>query len=583
VTIETAVAIPGVTVVNDSGMADNDLAPELKRLERQLSSWVGQVRAAAQASSMFDRGSFAISDDPYDRMRAARLAVDADYVVGAVADMTESLAYQGSKVESKNSDEADIFNQIWADLNGDELLRNWHREEFTYSQVIIGMWWGKKSYTVRGYHPPAELPLTANTDPMTGQVSYEEPRDPETNRPMKPKKGVKKKKKYDVVVPIAVTFLNPLKIVPVGTSIFGADQLAWHATREEIGTYQRVINGEITDPVMTKFFAARYVPNVLELSQLGMLRGVDPFRLILLDENNVFRHTRTKAQYERFPDVRLRTVFPLLDLKQQLLEADRVALVGAANYILLVRKGTKDDPGTQAEIDNLNQNMRVLAKLPVIVSDHRLEILIIVPPQEHVLDQTKYDAIDHRIYDAAIGSLSTRNATRADTTLTSARSVGRMLESQRLMIKRTIERRIFKAIVDHPANAGKFEEEPNLSFVPGRIQLDTEQQIVQALMTLRTQKEISRETILEYFGLDQEVEAQRREYEEDSGLDAIFQTSIPFNSPGNLPPGGQPPPSSQMNGAQGGRPPGGGTTPQSPAKQNKPKSAAGNPTTRAGS
>jgi hypothetical protein len=70
--------------------------------------------------------------------------------------------------------------------------------------------------------------------------------------------------------------------------------------------------------------------------------------------------------------VRLKSVFPLLDLKQQLMEADRVTLVGAANFILLVRQGTKEEPATQEEIDNLKENFKVVAKLPVVVGDHRL-------------------------------------------------------------------------------------------------------------------------------------------------------------------------------------------------------------------
>mgnify|MGYP001796527314 CR=1 FL=1 len=91
------------------------------------------------------------------------------------------------------------------------------------------------------------------------------------------------------------------------------------------------------------------------------------------------RHTRTKPDYARCPDIRLKKVFKLLDLKQKLIEADRVTLIGAANYILLVRKGSKEDPSYPEQTANLKENLHYVAKLPVIISDHRLVIDIITP------------------------------------------------------------------------------------------------------------------------------------------------------------------------------------------------------------
>ena len=68
--------------------------------------------------------------------------------------------------------------------------------------------------------------------------------------------------------------------------------------------------------------------------------------------------------------------------------------------------------------------------------------------------------------------------------------------------------------------------------------------------------EISRETILEQFGLDQSTEALRMEHEEEV-YDDIFKTQIPFAAPGigqTTTDTGDP----KANGAQGGRPVGGG-------------------------
>ena len=128
---------------------------------------------------------------------------------------------------------------------------------------------------------------------------------------------------------------------------------------------------------MSRFYTGQYVvrdqDDLLELTRLK----VDVNRLLMLDERYVKRHSLTHADYDRFPDIRLKSIFRLLDLKQQLMEADRVTLIGAANYILLVKKGDKDDPAYPEEITNLKANYKTPPKLPVIFSDHRLSVEII--------------------------------------------------------------------------------------------------------------------------------------------------------------------------------------------------------------
>ena len=96
-------------------------------------------------------------------------------------------------------------------------------------------------------------------------------------------------------------------------------------------------------------------------------------------------------------------------------------------------------------------------------------------------------------------------------------------------------------------------------------------------MGLRTQREMSRETILEYFGLDQATEAQRMEIEEKK-YDDIFKTVVPFSAnpqqDGN-PNGAEPP---NVSGSRGGRPAGGGSSPNNSTKP-KPQTENGNPST----
>lgn len=576
--IEVQTTEQGTQWMNATGLPDQMVSAEVDRIGRELSSWVEttRARAAHQKSSLFDRTAYEAPDNPYVQMAVARRAVTNDDVVSGVADVTESLAFQGIQWESEEADEADVFNQISRDINLDQVVRTWWRELYTYSQAVMGVWWGHKEYTVRGHAPPKEEPLVKIPgDPLMGtRDTFEEPRDPETNRPLKPKRGPKRKRKFKVWTPTAITFLDPTKVVPIGSGMFGEDRLAWHATREEFDAFTRVLDGVRFDPIMERFFLGPYRPTRDEADNLNSM-GIDPNRLIELNPDNVFRHTITMPDYRRHPDIRLKSTFALLDLKAQLMEADRVQLVGAANYILLIKKGEKDDPGTPQEMRNLRDNFKVIAKLPVIVSDHRLNIEIITPDQNWVLEAAKYDTLDRRILNRCFGSLTiSSSGQRNESTLTVARGVARLLESRRLMMKRVLEKELARAIVEHPENKDQFEDEPNVAFVPRNVQLDSDSQVVQAVMNLRQQKELSRESILEYFGFDQAVEAERRIFEEESGLDAIFGTSVPFDSPLNQMGGGAPP-----FGA-GGRPPGGGQPPQSVQGSVKPRTSTNAPSTK---
>ena len=421
------------------------------------------------------------------------------------------------------------------------------REDFTYSQCVCAFWWDSGAFVVRG----------------------------ETE------KGNKKKRKVKVWYPRAITLLDPCKVVPVGLLAFGQERLAWRATREESVAYQAISRGELQDELMERFYAGQYIPRDGDEQQQLTALKIDVSQLLLLDDRFVARHTTTKPDYERFPDVRLKSVFRLLDMKQQLMESDRVALIGAANYILLVKKGDKDDPASPEEISNLKENYQTLAKLPVIFSDHRLNIEIITPKTDFVLAPDKYEVLDNRIAARLLNTLNSagRQGQRADTSLTMSRPVARAMEGRRHMIRRFLEKQIAKAVVEHPKNAGVFEEGmPSLAYTPPNIQMDSDVGMIQALMQARTTGDLSRESFLDYFGFDQEVEAMRVTLE-DQKYDEIFQTRVPFDSPSNndarggaKKPGsdtGTAPANQAPTGRAGGRPTGGGKPKQSPSGATK--------------
>lgn len=540
--------------VNATGLPDEVLAEGSREVAAALQKWASNGRSTS--AGLLDRAGYSTPAGWFAQLETARRAVASDDVVSGVLDVTEGLMFQGAKWESEDPDDADVFNQMSADLDLDGFLRCAYRELFTASQVVVASVWGSVEYTVRGRNPAPDPAMVKTTDPVTGLVSMRVPIDSATGRPKRAGKGVRRKKKYPLFAPRALTVLDSARVVPIGGStIWGPRAHAWIGTASEGSLIDQMAAGGDIDATLAQLTLGRYRPSPEEAAQLVAL-GVDVKNLLLLNPDRVWIHRLPGEGYEPFPTLRLRSVFRLLDLKHQLMEADRTNLVGASNYLLLVKKGTKEDPAFPEEIANLRENFSVVARLPVIFSDHRLEIEIITPKQDYVLQAEKYDTIDRRLLGRCLGSLglSTSNA-QATANPVVSRMIARVLESRRHMLKRALEHHIARTVVEHPVNSNLFGGEPNLAFTPRTVQIDSDAQITQSVMALRAQKELSRESALEYFGFDQEIEAQRREHEEESGLDRTFGTQVPFSSPA-LNSGGTPPP--QITGPMGGRPTGGG-------------------------
>ena len=565
---------------NHSGLDDTVVRqdPGFQKTIKELSRWADNLRSAQQRGSMFDRAAFTPPNNIYDEMRSARIAVEHDDIVSGAADITESFAFQGMKWESTNPDDADIFNQWSAEIDMDSVLRRIWREDFTISQVVVAVTWGWREYTVRGKGPGGE-----DDQPTPGQPVVQPVSDPAAEAPPKKKPGRKRRKKYRVWVPTRLTVLDATKVVPVAFSPVADEKLAWCASEAEIGHWKDVNEGRVVDLAMESFFIGHYKPDRPEEERLRKM-GIPTDRLLLMNPEMVWRHTLTKPDYAAWPVVRMKSIFGLLDMKRQLLNADRAALIGAANYILLVKKGTDDRPGTQEEVNYLKENYNFIAKMPVIISDHRLSIEIIAPKVDLTLVSEKYDVLDTRLLMRLLGTLSLgARGQRNETNITLSHAVARMMENRRHMIRRAIERNIARRIVEHPRNqkpngAKVIEDEPNLVFLPRHVTLGFDAALIQAMVGLRTQREISRETILEQFGLDQSTEALRMEHEEEF-YDDIFKTQIPFAANGINQPGQGDTGDPKANGAQGGRPLGGGE----PSKDTtKPQGKTANGNTKRG-
>lgn len=524
-----------VEVVNGSGLSRAELDPHLRELGRQLQSWTNDQRGrTSKGSSMLSRDKYVAPDNPFTAMATARTAVEQDDIVGSAVDVLEGLMFDEVSWESSDKDAEDLMNWVSGLVNLDGYLRTVHREMFTYSQSVTAARWARRTFKLR----------------------------------TKPNAKARRRQEITLMVPVELTTLDPQKVVPVGESVFGYSMLAWNATAGEADLWAGRTETFYYDPIMVELFDAHYTPSRDEEAELSEL-GVNTKSLILLRRDRVWRHTATKSSFDRFPALRMRQIFPHLDQKQHLMEADRVALVGSANYILLVKKGDKDSPALQPEIDNLKENFTSIAKLPVVISDHRLNIEIITPKTDHTLKPERYDLLDRRIIAKLFGSLDVLEAGQSDAGgQRTTQMIRSYLQTQRRMLRREVEKRLVQAIWEHPENREALEpygeeKRPSLVFSPRQIRLDNDSTIVQAMLQLRQSREISRQSLHQYFGFDQQVEADRVRTEAEL-YDDIFKTIVPHGSPeGNVAGGDATTETDATAGARGGRPAGGGQGPQS--------------------
>lgn len=516
----------------------------LMPVRRALSQWAEDVKASGRRNrSIFARDKFVTPNKIFEQMAMAEEAMDDD-VVGSVYDISEAMAFKKMTMESDDPDQANVWNQIAADLDLDSFLRVMWRELFKNSNYFGVIWWGTKTYKVKGQtmervEPP---PPPSTQDPNT-------PIPPRPPRQM-PKMGRPRRKEFTINVPIGVGVLDPTRVVPVGLDLFGNYRLAWIADREDFEKWTSQDNESVqrSDDLVSQLFVGPYRPSEKEKRKLAN-EGIPTETLMELNRENVWWGHLTKATYERWARVRMKSIFPLLDMKHQLREMDRAFLLGGINFIVLVRKGTEQHPVTkQSEITMVAEQMRAQAKSSVIVSDHRLEIDIITPDIEHILSDDKWATLDERIRARLWGTIAPPATTgNRENQVTLAKVVALGLENRRHMLKRDIERYIVGQV--KARNPGEFDEDASLEYAPRRIDLMFDPQVVTLFQELRDRGDLSRETTLDEFGFDQDLEAQRRKYEYESGLDDIFgPVNVPFDSPNKISPGG--------SGRQGGRPPG---------------------------
>lgn len=522
-----------------------DGRPIRDEIATAMNSWINQMTTPSIAGgSLFFRNRYTMTENIYDQMLQASDAVEYDEILGSVCDATEALAFTEVTFEMVDQDEEDIWNQIANEIRLTTRMREMWREVFKVSQVYVAIDWQQKVYKVR----TKQIPMgDLESDTPQAQFGAEDLHPSGVPNPG-PKKRARRKQ-YAVTVPGNLTIIDPTKVLPVGQLVFGQERFAYLATREEHDAFTAVFNDAAEDPLVKKMFDGPYNPNVQELSYLTQAHRGPTNRVYmwLFKKDVLFRHSLSKAQYERFAAIRLKSALPLLDMKAHLRASDRAALIGATNFIIVLKRGSDKYPARPGEVEQLREQARVVARMPILVGDHRLSVEIVTPATENVLDYNRYNLLDERLIMRALHTFrfGGKHAGQSDTASTTDDQIARGIESRRNDLADTLEDKLVRLTVRK--NEGVLNEAPEIAYHPKRVVVSYDSKIMQLVMQVRNGGDISRETLLEEFGYSQDVEYVRRKREK--GVDDVFQSSVPFSSPQSNP---------FATGTAGGRPIGGG-------------------------
>lgn len=521
----------GAVVINETTVPSEEVFSALRNHNPEVAAlvrWGSSIQRPSRNVGIFDRDRFVTPQNIFQQFRVAMDAAENDDVVSGVVESTEALAFNSITMTVEDEDQEDIWNQIMEDVDIESRIREMWSETFKLSQFYCGVVWGTKDYKVKK-------------------------KTQKGNKPRKEFKGLR--------VPIGITVLDPMKVVPIGNTLFGSSKLVYLAQEDEAPHFDAVLaEFNSSDQVVSQLIKSKYVADRTELQWLREVTGsqmIQEENLYLLNPDNVFRHTATKPGYMRFATVRMKSVFELLDLKHQLRQMDRAYLIGGTNFIILVKKGSDEYPAHQDEVNAMATQVQGSARVPVIVSDHRLDIEIITPDIDMTLKPERYNTLDARITARLYQMFMTGNyaaGASGDDSIKLARVVTKGMESRRDMIYNSIAKNILKPIYEQN---DELTDEVVMDFHPQRIALDFDNNIAVFLQDLRDRGDLSRDTMLSEVGLSQKAEALKREREK-TNFDKIFKpVNVPIpgvipGGPGAAQPGGMNPADQKGAGRRGG-------------------------------
>ncbi len=338
------------------------------------------------------------------------------------------------------------------------------------------------------------------------------------------------------MVPRAISLLDPLRVIPVGSFLFNQEKLVYIAEVEEAKEISEKMDelNKARDPVVDQMFIGRYEPGPMKLQEIRKLTGQLDLRaeqLFYLNPENCWRVTATRPAYDKFATVRLASIFELLDLKHILRAMDREEMLSATNVIILVKKGSDEYPAEPGELAAAAAQVTQAARIPIIVSDHRMEVEIITRKTDKVLQPERYNGLDSRLTARLYQILSTGNyasGTATDSSPNLFKIIASTMEARRDNIRDALMTRVINTTWER--NNKQLVEYPSMNFYPRRIALDFDNNISTFMQDLKDRNVISAETLLAEMDilLDEEIAKIKREQEKYP--DILMQYQVPYSA-----------------------------------------------------
>lgn len=486
-------------VVNQTGLPDQEVGQAINEQweyvvgERfvELSSFNPASMGSYNSQQMKPQGLFVRSDyiPPTNAIQemelALRLYQEDDDVANTVG-MMSAVAFAGMKNLHPDSNTEDFFNAIAYEVNMDAKLRELYEQLLVVSSV----------YQMTAYMRKSIPNFKSGPDPS-------------------------------LVIP-AITYLNPLSIRIASSSDFGDPMLAQLVDQETNEILSKLFDpatsaGEKNQikkayPLISSLYLGRYIPTSQQLSDDETLSGSND--MWILNPMFVKRYTiNANSSYSKYPQSLIRRVFGLCEAKRLLNIADWSLLAGAINYLVVVRKGSDKHPAHPLEIENLQGLVKGAARSGVMVGDHRLSVELIMPDMAGMLDDSKRSLLGRKIA-KAIMRLPDFDFGRVEGGGTpEGEIVSQVMSSDRLLVKRLVERNLYAEIVSRNSSVFK-NGSPKLWFPP--ITVTGHRFFNDQILKLRDRGDISRSTTVETIGLDPEAEMARRDQEKRDGFDEVM-------------------------------------------------------------
>lgn len=534
VTQERAAAQQRGMIVNETDLPDHVVERAVESYIDENASMLGLV-AGQQSSynhyhghgSLLARRKFRTPTNVFDEICLSRDLAERDDDVRSTMGAMLAVAF-GAGMQNTGEDEmvVALYNEIAENANLDKVFKEMYREYLISSQCVTATIFTHEDFTFA---------------PQSGQ----------------------RQRTRSVVAPL-IGVLPAEQIRVIDNDMFGTGTLAYRpatsAQEQWLREYfdpqtsaGRKAEMRAEDPVLTVLLTG--VAETSQYEQVSLFYSDFETAgygnaLYTLNPKLVHRTTMEKGAW-KYPRPLMTANFALLEAKRLLNIMDYALLQGACNFLVVAKKGTDAKPAMPEEIANLRDVLRRSSSTGLIVGDHRLEIDIITPKLDELLNAEKRGLVGRKLASLLLRTPDFLEGELEGEAEASIELLQRVIASDRLDLRRHMQRGPYKET-----------QRRNKAIVDDKASIWFPQIILQGLnfftdlvLKLRDRGDISRRSAVEAGGFDYDSEVATRKREKAAGDDRVLTPPpVPFSSPNAGPQDnqqGRPPGTSPNNGAPG--------------------------------